>query len=285
MVVEYIQDNIIKEKNHKYIDRDSNNPYRYIGTTGVSFVLNDKDWVPAFQEEPEQEEEITFIDIKAEPHKIFVDKCSSDIDIYIKYLKRFVETLEDKIAERVRYSYSLLVIGENTFRLNDNVDIINVNGVSYIHAKASGSLWNVENEMEMYIRQFDGAKYPYSKPSITGNIDGVTYDVSGNLTFNIVTDETERDFPSVLDRNNNILDITILGTEQKTLTVSVGGDINSTYNISAEITKKELSTMIGENNLLPVVVRFHSDKFGMDFQNVLYIRKEDIPQEPDGTSE
>ena len=274
----YIQDNIIKEVNCIYYDRDTDKPYRYIGKTGISFTLSEEDWKPAFEIEQQEEEPPVFVDIKAEPHEIFIDRCSSQLDIYIKYLKRYIETIDDKVSEKVRYNYCNLVVGEDVYKLDENVKILNGKGITYIHATASPSSWDIKSEIDMYVRQFDGAKYPYRKEVITGNDKNITYTASGKLTVNIITNEDKRSFPSLLDKGNEITSVTILGSEIKTLKPEVRVE-NTTVVVTVSVSKTELSNLI-EGDLLPIAIDYNSTIFGIPFKSNIYIRKEDIPKEP-----
>lgn len=314
----YIQDNIRKEEGHYYRDKVTGKLYvyrlkpqgfGYMSMYGYDCCLNENFVeVNINKETKSNKREISVIDIKAEPHIIKIGKYKENPVALIKYTEKFINDKETRLSEVIRYAYSVLV-GDTNIGQILYTDVMNSPTHSFIFVEFEYANWDTEEasmgfteakSIDYYVRQLDGAKYLYKKTNTYENAPPITYtteeisspstlnDVAGSTmqkdklaTFHIVTDNEERDMPSILDINNEILSVYIVkGNQINELDYEVTDTETFTKNIKINTKGTELKGFAKDGYPhLEIVVKFKSNKHNIDFYDLLYLPLSELETE------
>lgn len=314
----YIQDNIRKQIGNYYRDRVTGKLYvytlkpqgfGYMPMYGYDCVLNENFVeVNTSKETKSVKSEVTFIDIKPEPHVIKIGKYKENIVALIKYTEKYINDKETRLSEVIRYAYSVLV-GDTNIGQILYTDVINSNSKSFIYVEFEYPQWDNEEasmgftqakSIDYYVRQLDGAKYLYRKNNIYENPSSITYTseeitVTPTLaedggtttqkdklvTFHITTDNEEREMPSILDVGNEILSVYVVkGSELTQLEYEVTDTDAFVKNIKINTKASELKALAKDGYPhLEIVVKFKSTRWGIDFYDLLYIPTSELETE------
>lgn len=260
--------------------------------------------LPVLTEEKKEPipDETVFIDIKPFNHIITAGRFKENIVCILKYLDKRILTRDDIIGENIRYHYSLLV-GDSSVGNIVSSKIVDNGEATYAYVEASLPNWVSEfgSNSEYYIRQFDGARYPFKRNNSATNIEGITYTTKEvsvtpkpsakaggdgqtgtstkdvQVTFHIGVKDVQSDFPSLLDPNNIINDIyMVTDSGIKKVDYTPPTIDNAPYDIEIKTMGSELIENKSYTDLIELVVSYYSRKHKIDFYSTLLIAEKDL---------